>query len=114
MDLGGDLTFGLISQAASCSEESLTDFTETGDLVLPTKELVSQVKGLEGLKKRLPDLSKLDSLRPQASRKQRIAQEEEAQLARITEENLIQEQARAQAQIEKDAFDARVAEQEAK
>ena len=106
MDLGQISIQAVISKTTSSSEESLfeSESALAGDLVFPTKDQVSQVKGLEGLKKALPDLSTLANLRPQAHRKQgiakgeedRAAREEAEQLAQIAQDNLVQELARIQ------------------
>ena len=120
MDLGGTGIQAVIKRTSS-TEESLSDTEPSlaGDLVLPTQDLVSQVKGLEGFRKKLPDLSTLSNLRPGARREQRIvrgvedraALEEAERLAQISLDNLIQEEARVQTQAEKDLFDTRLAEQ---
>ena len=74
MDLGGPGNIESVIQRSDSTEESLSESEGplAGDLVLPTQDLVSQVKGLESFRKKLPDLSTLSNLRPGARREQRI------------------------------------------
>ena len=74
MDVGGPGSIESVIQRSNSSEDDSSDCEVpiTGDLVFPTQELVSQVKGLESLRKKLPDLSTLSNLRPGARRDQRI------------------------------------------
>ena len=97
MDLGGPGNIDSVIQRSDSSEDSYSEAEGplTGDLVLPTQDLVSQVKGLESFRKKLPDLGTLSNLRPGAHREQRIirgaedkaAIEEAERLAQISLEN---------------------------
>ena len=121
MDVGGPGSVEGVIQRSNSSEDDSSDDQNpiTGDLVFPTQELVSQVKGLDSLRKNLPDLSTLSNLRPGARRDQRILKatedkaslEEAERLAQISQANLNLEEARSQTQTEKDLFDAQIARQ---
>ena len=121
MDVGGPGSIESVIQRSNSSEDDSSDDQNpiTGDLVFPTQELVSQVKGLDSLRKKLPDLSTLSNLRPGARRDQRILKatedkailEEAEWLAQLSQVNLNLEEARTQTQTEKDLFDAQIARQ---
>ena len=120
MDVGGPGSSYSVVQRSNSSEEDSDDQNPISEeLVFPTQELVSQVKGLESLRKKLPDLSTLSNLRPGARRDQRIirATEDKAslneaeRLAQISQANLNLEEARSLTQTEKDIFDEQIARQ---
>ena len=114
MDVGGPgSSYSVVQRSNSSEEDSDNQNPISEELVFPTQELVSQVKGWESLRKKLPDLNTLSNLRPEARKDQRIirATEDKAslneaeRLAQISQANLNLEEARSLTQTEKDIFD---------